>query len=147
MVHWTSEEKAILTSTWAKVDIDADGQEALTRLLIVYPWTQRYFSFLDHPSSFTIIAGNPKVKADGRLVLKAIGNAIQHLDEVKHCLANLSKIHAQKLLVDPGNFKHMAKILVLVLAMKLGTALTPQVQAVWEKFGSVLVAAMSQAYF
>ncbi|KAM5152926.1 hemoglobin subunit beta-3-like [Mantella aurantiaca] len=141
MVHWTAEEKAALTSSWAKVNIEQDGQEALTRLFLVYPWTQRYFS------SFGNLSGaNPKVRAHGKKVLGAVDNAIHNLDNVKESLAGLSKQHANELHVDPENFKRLAQVLVIVLAGKLGSSFTPQVQAAWEKFSNVLVSGLSHGY-
>ncbi|KAG8432866.1 hypothetical protein GDO86_017212 [Hymenochirus boettgeri] len=147
MVHWTAEEKAAITSVWAQVNIEKDGHEALSRLLVVYPWTQRYFSSFGNLSNVSAISGNVKVKAHGMKVLSAIGNAIQHLDDVKRHLSELSQTHAQDLHVDPENFKRLADVLVIVLAAKLGSAFTPQVQGAWEKFNAVLVAAMSHGYF
>ncbi|KAG9477148.1 hypothetical protein GDO78_002512, partial [Eleutherodactylus coqui] len=105
MVHWTAEEKAAITSTWAKVNVERDGCDALSRLLCVYPWTQRYFSTFGNLSNITAITGNPKVKGHGKKVLTAVGDAIQHMDDVKRHLAALSKSHAQELHVDPENFK------------------------------------------
>ncbi|XP_044160369.1 hemoglobin subunit beta-2-like [Bufo gargarizans] len=147
MVHWTAEEKAAITSTWSKVNVEQDGHDALTRLLVVYPWTQRYFSSFGNLSNVTAISGNAKVKAHGKKVLTAVGNSIQHIDDVKHYLHDLSKSHAQELHVDPENFKRLGEVLVIVLASKFGSAFTPQVQAAWEKFINVLVAALSQGYF
>ncbi|KAM3916430.1 hemoglobin subunit beta-2-like [Leptodactylus fuscus] len=147
MVHWTAEEKAAITSTWAKVNVDQDGHDALTRLLLVYPWTQRYFSNFGNLSTVTAISGNAKVRAHGRKVLSAVGGAIQHLDGVKHHLADLSKSHAQTLNVDPENFKRLGEVLVIVLASKMGNSFTPQVHAAWEKFVNVLVAALTHGYF
>ncbi|XP_069840992.1 hemoglobin subunit beta-2-like, partial [Dendropsophus ebraccatus] len=119
----------------------------LIRLLIVYPWTQRYFSSFGNLSNVTAISGNAKVHAHGTKVFTAIGGAIEHLDDVKRHLADLSKSHAQELNVDPENFKRLGEVLVIVLASKLGSAFTPQVQAAWEKFINVLVAALSHGYF
>ncbi|KAM9305786.1 hemoglobin subunit beta-2-like [Gastrophryne carolinensis] len=147
MVQWTAEEKAAITSVWAKVDVEKDGHDALGRLLLVYPWTQRYFSTFGNLSSAAAIAGNAKVRAHGKKVLSAIGNAVHHLDHVKHTLAALSKQHAEELNVDPENFKRLGEVLVIVLAAKVGAAFTPQVQAAWEKFINVLVAALSHGYF
>ncbi|XP_073501861.1 hemoglobin subunit beta-2-like [Phyllobates terribilis] len=147
MVHWTAEERAAISSTWSKVNIEQDGHDALSRLLVVYPWTQRYFSSFGNLSNVTAISGNAKVKAHGKKVLTAVGNSIQHLDDVKKYLADLSKSHAQELHVDPENFKRLGEVLVIVLASKLGSAFTPQVQAAWEKFINVLVAALSHGYF
>ncbi|XP_069841463.1 hemoglobin subunit beta-2-like isoform X1 [Dendropsophus ebraccatus] len=147
MVQWTAEERAAITSTWAQVNVKEDGHDALARLLIVYPWTQRYFSSFGNLSNVTAISGNAKVHAHGTKVFTAIGGAIEHLDDVKRHLADLSKSHAQELNVDPENFKRLGEVLVIVLASKLGSAFTPQVQAAWEKFINVLVAALSHGYF
>ncbi|OCT61429.1 hemoglobin subunit beta-2 [Xenopus laevis] len=147
MVHWTAEEKAAIASVWAKVNIEQDGHDALTRLLVVYPWTQRYFSSFGNLSNVSAISGNVKVKAHGNKVLSAVGTSIQHLDDVKGHLKALSKTHSEELHVDPENFKRLSDVLVIVLASKLGSAFTPQVQAVWEKFNAVLVAALSHGYF
>ncbi|KAM8967650.1 hemoglobin subunit beta-2-like [Pelodytes ibericus] len=147
MVHWTAEEKAAITSVWKNVEIEADGLAALSRLLVVYPWTQRYFSSFGNVSNETAIVGNSKVRAHGKVVLSAIGNAIQHMDHMKSSLHDLSETHASKLHVDPENFKRLGEVLVIVLAAKLGAAFTPQVQAAWEKFIAVLVAGLSQGYF
>ncbi|CAN2390533.1 hemoglobin subunit [Pristimantis euphronides] len=147
MVHWTAEEKSAITSTWSKVNVEADGCDALSRLLCVYPWTQRYFSTFGNLSNITAISGNPKVKGHGKKVLGAVGEAIQHIDDVKRYLADLSKFHARELHVDPENFKRFGEVLVVVLACKLGVAFTPQVQAAWEKFLNALVAALSHGYF
>nr|BAM84267.1 larval beta globin [Zhangixalus arboreus] len=147
MVHWTAEEKAAINSVWAKVDLENDGHAALTRLLLVYPWTQRYFSTFGNLSNASAIAGNAKVHAHGKKVLGAIDNAVHHLDDVKHTLAALSKQHANELHVDPENFQRLGEVLVVVLAAKLGTAFAPKVQAAWEKFINVLVAALSHGYY
>ncbi|XP_056390740.1 hemoglobin subunit beta-2-like [Hyla sarda] len=147
MVHWTAEEKAAITSVWSKVNVERDGHDALSRLLVVYPWTQRYFSSFGNLSNATAISGNAKVKAHGKKVLSAVGGAVQHLDDVKHHLAALSTSHAQELHVDPENFRRLGQVLVIVLASKLGSTFTPQVGATWEKFINVLVAALSHGYF
>ncbi|KAM3916434.1 hemoglobin subunit beta-2-like [Leptodactylus fuscus] len=146
MVHWTAEEKAAITSVWSKVNVEQDGHDALTRLLVVYPWTQRYFSSFGNLSNPTAIAGNAKVHAHGKKVLTAIGEAVSHLDNVKGSLHDLSEVHAFKLYVDPENFRLFGEVLVVVLAAKLGNTFTPQVQHSIEKFFAVLVDGLSQAY-
>ncbi|KAG8558511.1 hypothetical protein GDO81_017027 [Engystomops pustulosus] len=146
MVHWTAEEKAAITSVWSKVDVEQDGHEALSRLLIVYPWTQRYFSSFGNLSNPTAIAGNAKVHAHGKKVLSAIGDAVHHLDNVKGALHELSDIHAFKLHVDPENFRRFAEVLVIVLAAKLTTSFTAPVQHAVEKFFAVLVDGLSHSY-
>ncbi|XP_077304918.1 hemoglobin subunit beta-3-like [Lithobates pipiens] len=146
MVHWTAEEKAAISSVWQKVDLEQDGHEALTRLFLVYPWTQRYFSTFGNLSSPAGIAGNAKVHGHGKKILGAIDNAIHNLDNVKGTLHDLSVEHATQLHVDPENFRRLGEVLVIVLAGKLGKAFSPQVQHAWEKFIAVLVDALSHSY-
>ncbi|XP_056391720.1 hemoglobin subunit beta-2-like isoform X2 [Hyla sarda] len=146
MVHWTAEERSAITSVWSKVNIDRDGPDALARLLIVYPWTQRYFSSFGNLSNPTAIAGNAKVSAHGKRVLSAIGDTIGHLDSVRSSLHNLSDIHAFKLHVDPENFRRFAEVLVIVLGTRLGKTFSPQVQHAVEKFFAVLVDGLSHSY-
>nr|BAA86390.1 larval beta-globin [Hynobius retardatus] len=146
MVHWTAEEKAAISSVWKQVNVESDGQEALARLLIVYPWTQRYFSSFGDLSSPAAICANAKVRAHGKKVLSALGAGANHLDDIKGNFADLSKLHADTLHVDPNNFLLLANCLVIVLARKLGAAFNPQVHAAWEKFLAVSTAALSRNY-
>uniref|UniRef100_A0A8C5N4E6 Globin domain-containing protein n=1 Tax=Leptobrachium leishanense TaxID=445787 RepID=A0A8C5N4E6_9ANUR len=146
MVHWTAEEKAAICKVFQKVDLQHDGGDALARLLFVYPWTQRYFSSFGNLSNMTALSGNSKVQAHGKKVLGAINNAAHHLDSIKATLRDLSDIHANKLHIDPENFRRFAEVFVIVLATKLGSAFTPSVQGAIEKFFVVLVDGLSQGY-
>ncbi|XP_069100528.1 hemoglobin subunit gamma-like [Pleurodeles waltl] len=146
MVHWTAEEKAAIAAVWKEVDVECEGHETLARVLIVFPWTQRYFSSFGDLSCATAILGNPKVKAHGKRVLSALGGAVKNIDDIKHTLAHLSEVHAEKLHVDPQNFTLLGNCLVIVLARKLGAAFTPEVHAAWEKFLAVACAALSKHY-
>ncbi|XP_053323890.1 hemoglobin subunit beta-2-like [Spea bombifrons] len=147
MVHFTHEERAAITSMWQKVDISKDGGDTLTRLLVVYPWTRSYLSSFGDLSNETAISENVKVQAHGKKVLGAIGNAIQHLDDVDGSLRQLSDIDTNKLLLDPDNFKRFEAVLETILAAKQGPAFTPQVQAAWRKFIIVIVAGLNQGYY
>ncbi|NP_001079742.1 hemoglobin larval subunit beta-1 [Xenopus laevis] len=147
MVHLSADEKSAINAVWSKVNIENDGHDALTRLLVVFPWTQRYFSSFGNLSNVAAISGNAKVRAHGKKVLSAVDESIHHLDDIKNFLSVLSTKHAEELHVDPENFKRLADVLVIVLAGKLGAAFTPQVQAAWEKFSAGLVAALSHGYF
>ncbi|XP_039411758.1 hemoglobin subunit beta-like [Corvus cornix cornix] len=69
MVQWTAEEKQLITGLWGKVNVAECGAEALARLLIVYPWTQRFFASFGNLSSPTAIIGNPMVHAHGKKLL------------------------------------------------------------------------------
>ncbi|XP_078508818.1 hemoglobin subunit gamma-like [Lissotriton helveticus] len=146
MVHWTAEEKAAIASVWKSVNVECEGPETLARVMIVYPWTQRYFSTFGDLSSAAAILGNPKVKAHGKRVLSALGEAVKHIDDIKKTLAHLSEVHADVLHVDPQNFTLLANCLVITLARKLGPAFTVDVQAAWEKFLAVSCAALSKHY-
>lgn len=74
-------------------------------MLVVYPWTQRFFAHFGNLSGPSAICANPQVRAHGKKVLTSFGEAIKHLDNVKETFAKLSELHCDKLHVDPENFK------------------------------------------
>ncbi len=154
------------------------------RVLIVYPWTQRYFGSFGDLSSAAAIMGNPKVANHGKTVLKALGKAVKNLDGIKGTYSDLSLLHYEKLNVDPENFRVqstslfskfelvnkdnaapplygsflpntctfsftqlLADCISIVVATAFGPAFSPAVQATWQKFLSVAVAALSSRYF
>ncbi|XP_036595211.1 hemoglobin subunit beta-like [Trichosurus vulpecula] len=146
MVHWTAEEKQVISAIWAKVDVEQTGAAALSRLLVVYPWTQRYFSNFGNLSSPTAIEGNPRVRAHGKKVLTSFGEAVKNLDNVKATFDKLSLLHSDKLHVDPQNFRLLGDILIIVLAATLGKDFTLEAQAAWQKLVGVVAAALSRNY-
>ncbi|XP_043834655.1 hemoglobin subunit beta-like [Dromiciops gliroides] len=146
MVNWTAEEKQAISTIWAKVDIEKTGAGALSRLLVVYPWTQRYFSNFGNMSSPTAIEGNPRVRAHGKKVLTSFGEAVKNLDNVKATFDKLSHLHSDKLHVDPQNFRLLGDNLIIVLAATLGKDFTPEAQAAWQKLVGVVAAALSRHY-
>ncbi|XP_003465398.2 hemoglobin subunit gamma-like, partial [Cavia porcellus] len=105
MVHFMDEDKAAIARIWKKADVEAIGGETLGRLLVVYPWTQRFFDNFGKLSSVSAIMGNPKVKVHGRKVLTSLGEAMKNVDDLKSTFAPLSELHCDKLHVDPENFK------------------------------------------
>ncbi|KAK6481779.1 hemoglobin subunit beta-like [Huso huso] len=147
MVHWTDEERQAISSTWAEINVEEVGHQALARVLVVYPWTQRYFSTFGNVSNATAIAGNPKVRAHGKRVLDALGDAITHLDNVKATYAKLSQLHSEKLHVDPENFRLLGETLIISLAAQFGAVFTPDIQAAWQKLLAVVTAALSKQYY
>ncbi|XP_053322798.1 hemoglobin subunit beta-2-like [Spea bombifrons] len=147
MVLFTPEERAAIAFLWQKVDMSKDGSDLLNRLLIVYPWTQNFNTNFGDLSNKTAVSENVEVQAHGEKVLGAIGNAIQQMDDVEGSLHQLSDTHANKMLVDPDNFKRVGEMLETTMAAKLGSAFTPQVQAAWRKFIVVIVAGLTQAYY
>ncbi|XP_033887121.2 hemoglobin subunit beta-2-like [Acipenser ruthenus] len=146
MVHWTDQERHAITTLWAKVNVEEVGAQALVRLLVVYPWTQRYFASFGNISNAAAIAGNAKVHAHGKTVLKSVGDAIAHMDDLSHAFTKLSKFHSETLHVDPDNFKHFGDCLSIVLAATFGTAYTPDVHAAWQKMIAVIISALSKQY-
>uniref|UniRef100_A0A7N9D0A6 Globin domain-containing protein n=1 Tax=Macaca fascicularis TaxID=9541 RepID=A0A7N9D0A6_MACFA len=116
------------------------------RLLVVYPWTQRFFDSFGNLSSPSAILGNPKVKAHGKKVLTSFGDAIKNMDNLKTTFAKLSELHCDKLHVDPENFKLLGNVLVTVLAIYFGKEFTPEVQASWQKMVAGVASALSSRY-
>uniref|UniRef100_A0A2K5YDM9 Hemoglobin subunit beta n=1 Tax=Mandrillus leucophaeus TaxID=9568 RepID=A0A2K5YDM9_MANLE len=110
MVHLTPEEKTVVSALWGKVNVDAVGGEALGRLLVVHPWTQRFFESFGDLSSPAAVMGNPKVKAHGKKVLGVFSDGLAHLDNLKGTFSQLSELHCDKLHVDPGNFRVCKKV-------------------------------------
>ncbi|XP_006011110.1 hemoglobin subunit beta-2-like [Latimeria chalumnae] len=146
MVTWTAEERKAITSVWSKVNPEEVGHEALIRLFIVYPWTQRYFSTFGSLSSSTVIARNFKVQQHAAKVINALTEAIRNIDNLKASFSDLSKLHFQKLHVDPENFKLLGKTLIITLSEKLGSEFSPQIQAAWEKFMALVIDSLSRQY-
>ncbi|XP_006870287.1 PREDICTED: hemoglobin subunit gamma-like [Chrysochloris asiatica] len=146
MVNFTAEEKAVITSLWGKMDVEQAGGEALGRLLVVYPWTQRFFDSFGNLSSASAIMGNPKVKAHGKKVLNSLGDAVKNLDNLKGTFAELSELHCDKLHVDPENFRLLGNVLMIVLSNHFGKEFTPQMQAAWQKLMTGMANALASKY-
>lgn len=75
------------------------------RLLVVYPWTQRFFQSFGDLSSADAIMSNSKVKAHGKKVLNSFSDGLKNIDDLKGAFAKLSELHCDKLHVDPENFR------------------------------------------
>ncbi|KAG3285931.1 hemoglobin subunit epsilon 1 [Ictidomys tridecemlineatus] len=146
MVHLTAEEKNLISSLWGKLNVEETGGEALGRVLVVYPWTQRFFDSFGNMSSPSAIMGNPRVKAHGKKVLTSFGEAIKNLDNLKGTFAKLSELHCDKLHVDPENFKLLGNVLVIVLSAHFGKEFTPEMQAAWQKLVSGVANALGHKY-
>uniref|UniRef100_A0ABK0LV57 Hemoglobin subunit beta n=1 Tax=Rattus norvegicus TaxID=10116 RepID=A0ABK0LV57_RAT len=146
MVHLTDAEKATVNGLWGKVNADNVGAEALGRLLVVYPWTQRYFSKFGDLSSASAIMGNPQVKAHGKKVINAFNDGLKHLDNLKGTFAHLSELHCDKLHVDPENFRLLGNMIVIVLGHHLGKEFTPCAQAAFQKVVAGVASALAHKY-
>ena len=75
------------------------------RLLVVYPWTRRFFESFGDLSTADAVMNNPKVKAHGKKVLDSFTKGLKHLHRLKRFFAALSELHCEKLHVNPENFK------------------------------------------
>ncbi|XP_010008414.1 PREDICTED: hemoglobin subunit epsilon-like, partial [Nestor notabilis] len=111
-------------------------------LLIVYPWTQRFFSSFGNLSSPTAIIGNPKVRAHGKKVLTSFGEAVKNLDNIKATYSKLSELHCEKLHVDPENFRVLGDLKEIWLA---GHS-PPACQFAWQKLVGVVAHALARKY-
>ncbi|XP_015227540.1 hemoglobin subunit beta-1-like [Cyprinodon tularosa] len=146
MVKWTEEERRIIRGVWEKVDIDEIGEQLWARALIVYPWIERYFGGFGDIFTTTAILNNPKLSALGKVVLTAVDNTVKNMDNFKEMYDSLSRLHYEKIKVDPDNFRLLAECITIIIACKLKAELNPQVQATWQKFLSAVVEAMSSQY-
>ncbi|KAF3704632.1 Hemoglobin subunit beta-2 Beta-2-globin Hemoglobin beta-2 chain [Channa argus] len=146
MVDWTEQERAIITKIFSNLDYEDVGPKALVRCLIVYPWTQRYFSSFGNLYNADAIKTNPNVAAHGIKVLHGLDRAVKNMDDIKGTYAELSVLHSEKLHVDPDNFRLLADCLTIVIAAKLGNGFTPETQAAWQKFLAVVVSALGRQY-
>ncbi|XP_071391816.1 hemoglobin subunit beta-2-like [Centroberyx affinis] len=146
MVEWTKTERAIINDIFAKLDYEDIGPKALIRCLIVYPWTLRYFGAAGKLDTYEDIKSNKYIAAHGIKVLHGLDRAVKNMDDIKNTYAALSELHSEKLHVDPDNFRVLADCLSIVTAAKMGKAFTPDVQAAWQKFLSVVVSALGRQY-
>ncbi|KAG1929244.1 hemoglobin subunit beta-like [Pimephales promelas] len=147
MVQWTAEERAAIQGVFAKLDYESVGRESLTRCLVVYPWTQRYFGGFGNLYNAEAIMANPKIAAHGIVVLQGLEKALNNMDNIKKTFSALSELHSEKLQVDPGNFQLLGDCLTVVIARRMRTDFTPDIQAVWQKFLCVVISALKRQYY
>ncbi|XP_076609264.1 hemoglobin subunit beta-A-like [Chaetodon auriga] len=147
MVKWTDAERTAIINLWSSIDVAEVGPQALTRLLIVYPWTQRHFSTFGDLSTNAAILGNPKVADHGTTVMGGLERAVKNMDDIKNAYSQLSVMHSEKLHVDPDNFRLLAECISVCMAAKFGPSVfTPGIQEAWQKFLAVVVSALGKQY-
>ncbi|XP_052346961.1 hemoglobin subunit beta-2-like [Oncorhynchus keta] len=84
MVEWTDFERTTIQSIFSKMNYDDVGPAALSRCLVVYPWTQSYFGNFGNLYNAAAIQGNPMVAAHG------LDRAVKNMDDIKATYAELS---------------------------------------------------------
>ncbi|XP_012734002.1 hemoglobin subunit beta-like [Fundulus heteroclitus] len=146
MVQWSDFERATIQDIFSKIDSGVVGPAALSRCLIVYPWTQRYFGSFGNLYNADAITSNPKVAAHGKVVLAGLEKAVKNMDDIKTTYKDLSVLHSEKLHVDPDNFNLLSDCLTIVVASQMGEAFTADVQAAFQKFLAVVVASLRKQY-
>ncbi|XP_011830569.1 PREDICTED: hemoglobin subunit epsilon-4-like [Mandrillus leucophaeus] len=109
------------------------GGEILGSLLVVYPWTQRYFESFGYLGSDCAIMGNLKVKAHGKKVLISFVKAVMLMDDLKGTFTMLSDLYCNKLHVDPENFLLLSNVILIILATHFSKEFTLQIQASWQE--------------
>uniref|UniRef100_A0A0N9HHD7 Alpha-globin subunit A n=1 Tax=Troglodytes aedon TaxID=58211 RepID=A0A0N9HHD7_TROAE len=133
-------DKANVKAAFGKIGGQAEeyGADALERMFTTYPQTKTYFPHFD------LGKGSAQVKGHGKKVAAALVEAANHIDDIAGALSKLSDLHAQKLRVDPVNFKLLGQCFLVVVATRNPSLLTPEVHASLDKFlcavGTVLTA-------
>ncbi|NWU89656.1 HBA protein, partial [Upupa epops] len=136
----SSSDKTNVKGIFAKIGGQADdlGAEALERLFCAFPPSKTYFPHFD------LSRGSAQVKGHGKKVAAALVEAVNNIDDIAGALSKLSDLHAQKLRVDPVNFKLLGHCFLVAVAAHHPAALTPEVHASLDKFlcavGNVLTA-------
>ncbi|XP_059834657.1 hemoglobin subunit alpha-like [Hypanus sabinus] len=123
-----------------KANAEAWGADALARLFEIHPQAKTYF-----PKFNGYKASDPAVRKHGCLVMKAVADAAQNVDNLSKHLESLAKKHGEELLVDPHNFQLLADCITVTLAINL-TAFTPATHCAVDKFLELLAHELSSKY-
>ncbi|KAL0992900.1 hypothetical protein UPYG_G00100720 [Umbra pygmaea] len=139
----SANDKANVTAIWKKILPKSDdiGDQALSRMLTVYPQTKTYFAhFAD------LSPGSPQVRKHGDIIMNKIDDCVNHMDDLFPYLSGLSDLHATKLRIDPANFKILAHNLLVVVAAYLPNDFTPEVHLSVDKFLQQVALALAEKY-
>ncbi|KAM3863361.1 hemoglobin subunit beta-2-like [Diretmus argenteus] len=146
MVEWTDFERQTIADIFGKIDYETVGAAALSRTLIVYPWTQRYFGNFGNLYNAAAIKTNPLIAKHGTTIVHGLDRAWKNLDNIKEAYTELSVLHSEKIHVDPDNFRLFCDCLTITLAAQMGADFNADIQAVVQKFLVVVVAALGRQY-
>uniref|UniRef100_A0A8C5V0X8 Globin domain-containing protein n=1 Tax=Microcebus murinus TaxID=30608 RepID=A0A8C5V0X8_MICMU len=135
-------DKNNIKAAWNAIGSHAGdhGAEALERMFHSFPTTKTYFSHFD------LSHGSTQIKGHGKKVADALGNAVNHLDDIPTALSALSDLHAHKLRVDPVNFKFLSHCLLVTLASHHPAEFTPAVHASLDKFFATVSTVLTSKY-
>ncbi|XP_047214531.1 hemoglobin embryonic subunit alpha-like [Girardinichthys multiradiatus] len=143
MTSLNAKDKNTVKAFWAKISpiAAAIGEDALSRMLVVYPQTKTYFSHWKDLSP-----GSAPVKKHGATVMGGVAVAVAKIDNLTAGLLDLSELHAFTLRVDPANFKILAHNILVVLAITFPNDFTPEVHVAMDKFLAAVALALSEKY-
>ncbi|NXK47463.1 HBA protein, partial [Chauna torquata] len=135
-------DKGHVKNVFSKILSHADDYvaETLERMFAAYPQTKTYFPHFD------LHHGSAQIKAHGKKVAGALIEAANHIDDIAGALSKLSDLHAQKLRVDPVNFKFLGHCFLVVVAIHHPSLLTPEVHASLDKFLCAVSAVLTAKY-
>uniref|UniRef100_A0A8C7UCH5 Globin domain-containing protein n=1 Tax=Oncorhynchus mykiss TaxID=8022 RepID=A0A8C7UCH5_ONCMY len=122
MVDCIVEKRKLIIETWGKIKVKVVRPLALR-------WS-RYFGTFGDLNRAAAIMGNKTVAKRG----------------ITNTYAKLSVLHSEKLHVDPDNFRLLGDCLTVVLASQMRRGFTPDVQAAWQKFLTVVISALGRQY-
>ncbi|XP_037646996.1 hemoglobin subunit alpha-2-like [Sebastes umbrosus] len=136
-------DKETVRDFWNKVSGKAEdiGNDALCRMLVVYPQTKTYFS---HWADLN--PGSAQVRKHGSTVMGGIGRAVTKIDDLNAGLLNMSELHAFTLRVDPANFKLLSHCMLVVLSIMFPVEFTPEAHVSMDKFLAAVARALSEKY-
>ncbi|KAK5856099.1 hypothetical protein PBY51_007718 [Eleginops maclovinus] len=139
----SAKDKDTVTAFWSQVSGKAEdiGNDALSRMLVVYPQTKTYFSHWK-----TLTPGSEPVRKHGMTVMTGVGVAVSKIDDLTAGLLNLSELHAFTLRVDPANFKILSHNILVVMAIMFPKEFTPEVHVSMDKFLAAVARALSEKY-
>ncbi|XP_025936392.1 hemoglobin subunit alpha-2 [Apteryx rowi] len=138
----TADDKKLILHVWGKVgDHQEDfGAETLERMFTAYPQTKTYFPHFD------LHHGSDQIRAHGKKVVNALGNAVKNVDNLSQALSELSNLHAYNLRVDPVNFKLLSQCFQVVLAVHLGNEYSPEIHSAMDKFLAAVASVLAEKY-
>ncbi|MBN3303864.1 hemoglobin subunit alpha [Amia ocellicauda] len=139
----TAKDKQNVQNLWKKASAKSDdiGNEALSRMLHVYPQTKTYFS---HWADLSY--GSAPVRKHAKTIMGAVNDAINNIDNLRASLGVHSDLHAFKLRVDPANFKILSHNIIVAVAYFFPGELTPEVHVSLDKFLAALSLALAEKY-